>query len=127
MPELPFSANQMFNLKRETLEERIMEYYQETQNSTMTIKLLLTLRVRYQLGSEEFALVLKELVHYLFTRTRATRTMKRFFYYFQDYFDAPKWQKLRLRVFPVRNFIEKAKSIVQSALAKFMPTEATAT
>ncbi|MBO1305595.1 hypothetical protein JZO70_05460 [Enterococcus sp. 669A] len=123
MPELPFSPNQMFNLKLETLEERIMEYYQETQNGTMTIKLLLTLRVRYQLGAEEFALVLKELVRYLFTRTRATRTMKRFFYYFQDYFDAPEWERLRLRVFPLRNFVEKTKSFVQSLLTKFLLSE----
>ncbi|MGM0214862.1 hypothetical protein [Enterococcus sp. AZ109] len=123
MSEQPFTHYQIFNLTLETLEQRIGEYYEQTQDGTTTIQLLLALRVRYQLGAEEFALVLQDLVRYLFLRTKATKVMKRFFYYFADYFEAPEWQKLCLKVFPVRNFIEKAKSIAGSLIAKFRPTE----
>ena len=123
MSEQPFTHSQLFNLKLETLEERIMTYYQESQNSNTTIQLLLALRVRYQLGAKEFALVLKDLVHYLFTHTKATKTMKRFFWYFADYFDTKEWRKLNLRVFPVRKLIEKTKSLIQSQIAKFLPAE----
>ena len=100
MEELPvidqtLTYRQLFNLRPTTLEKRIREYYYTTQNNSLTIKYILTLRIRHQLGAEEFALILKDLVHEIFMSTKATRTMKRFFYYFQDYFMAPEWKALK--------------------------------
>ncbi|MGG5330908.1 hypothetical protein [Enterococcus sp. AZ163] len=123
MPEQPFTHQQLFNLKRETIEEKVMEYYQETQNGTMTIKLLLALRVRYQLGAKEFALVLQDLVHYLFKNTKATKTMKRFFWYFADYFETSELRILALKLDPIRNFFEATKSLIKSQLAKIFQIE----
>lgn len=89
MNEQTLSHRQLFSLKSKTLEKRITDYYYETQNSNLTIKYILALRVRHQLGAEEFAHFLKDLVRKIFMNTKATRTMKRFFHYFQDYFMAP--------------------------------------
>ncbi|MBO1307825.1 hypothetical protein JZO70_16745 [Enterococcus sp. 669A] len=127
MSEQPFTPNQIFNLSLSTIEQRMMDFYEETQDNATTIQLLLALRVRYQLGAEEFALVLKDLVKYLFTRTKVTKTMKKFIYFFQDYFETSEWKRINLRVFPVRNFIEKAKSVILSPLAKLLPIEVAAT
>ena len=113
--------NQVFSLIPETLEKRIMEYYQETQNSSLTIKYLVALRVRFKLGAQEFAHILEDLVRYLFMNTKATRTMKRFFYYFKDYFDASEWKRLTLRVFPLRNFGEKVVSVARSLISFVRP------
>ncbi|MEO1770751.1 hypothetical protein [Candidatus Enterococcus ferrettii] len=124
MSEQPFTHHQLFNLKRETLEQQIVEYYQETQNGTMTIKLLLALRVRYQLGANEFALVLQDLVHYLFKNTKATKTMKRFFWYFADYFETSELRILALKLDPIRNFFEATKSFIKAQVAKLFHTEA---
>ncbi|MGG5370699.1 hypothetical protein [Enterococcus sp. AZ196] len=123
MNEQTLTCRQLFNLTPKTLEKRITEYYYQTQNSSLTIKYILTLRVRFQLGAEEFAFILKDLVREIFMNTKATRTMKRFFYYFQDYFMAPEWHSLAARVFPVRNFGEKAISLVRSLIAKVRPNE----
>lgn len=123
MTEHPFTAYQLFNLKLETLEQRILDHYQETQDSTTTVKLILALRVRYQLGSKEFALVLKDLVRHLFLQTKATRTMKHFFYHFKDYFEASELSRLKLRLFPVKQVVEKVKTLLGSQIAKFRPTE----
>ena len=46
MNEQLLSHQQIFSLKPQTLEKRIMDYYQETQNSSLTIKYILALRVR---------------------------------------------------------------------------------
>ena len=123
MTEHPFTAYQLFNLKLETLETRILDHYQETQDSTTTVKLILALRVRYQLGAKEFALVLKDLVRHLFLQTKVTRTMKHFFYHFKDYFEAGELNRLKLKLFPVKQFFEKAKTLIGSQIAKFRPTE----
>ena len=125
MNEPLLTHQQIFTLKPETLEARIMTFYQETQNSSLTIKYILTLRVRHQLGAEEFAFIPKDLVREIFMNTKATRTMKRFFYYFQDYFMTPEWKALKMRTFPVRNFGTKALSIVRSLIAKVRPAETT--
>ncbi|MEO1768852.1 hypothetical protein [Candidatus Enterococcus ferrettii] len=124
MSEQPFTHQQLFNLKLETIEQRLMEYYQETQNGTMTIKLLLALRVRYQLGAKEFALVLQDLVRYLFMNTKATKTMKRFFWYFADYFETSELRILGLKLDPVRNFLKAAKSFIKIQIAKLFHIEA---
>ncbi|MGL9730806.1 hypothetical protein [Enterococcus sp. DIV0756] len=125
MNEPLLTHNQVFSLKPETLEKRIMEYYQETQNSSLTIKYLVALRVRFKLGAQEFAHILEDLVRYLFMNTKATRTMKRFFYYFKDYFDAPEWKRLTLRVFPLRNFGEKVVSVARSLMSFVRPENTT--
>lgn len=125
MNEQLLSHQQIFSLKPKTLEKRIMEYYQETQNSSLTIKYILALRVRSQLGAQEFTHILQDLVRYLFMNTKATRTMKRFFYYFQDYFMESEWKRLCIRVFPLRNFGEKVQSIVRSLISAVRPEEST--
>lgn len=119
----PLTHHQLFHLQPKTLETRIQTYYHESQNSSLTIQYILALRVRYQLGAQEFAEILKDLVRHLFLKTKATRTMKRFFYYFQDYFLAPEWRSLKLRVFPVRHFGETALSIVRSIVSLVRPEE----
>lgn len=66
MNEQLLTYNQTFSLKPETLEKRIMEYYQETQNSSLTIKYILALRVRFKLGAQEFAHILEDRSDYRF-------------------------------------------------------------
>ena len=123
MNEQLLSHQKLFSLKPETLEKRIMEQYQETQNSSLTIKYILALRVRFKLGAQEFAHIFKDLFRYLFMNTKATRTMKRFFYYFEDYFMESEWKHLNLRVFPLRNFGQKTVSIVRSLISIVRPEE----
>ena len=125
MNEPLLTHQQIFTLKPETLEARIMTFYQETQNSSLTIKYIMALRIRFRLGAQEFANILSDLVRYLFMNTKATRTMKRFFYYFQDYFAAPEWKRLTMRVFPLRNFGKKILSVARSLVSFVRPEEMT--
>ncbi|MGL9729654.1 hypothetical protein [Enterococcus sp. DIV0756] len=125
MNEPLLTYRQTFSLKPETLEKRIMDYYQETQNSSLTIKYILALRVRFKLGAQEFDHILEDLVRYLFMNTKATRTMKRFFYYFKDYFMEAEWKRLTLRIFPLRNFGKKILSVVRSLIPSSRPEETT--
>ncbi|MGM0168935.1 hypothetical protein IGI39_004690 [Enterococcus sp. AZ135] len=123
MNEQALSHRQLFNLTSKTLEKRITDYYYKTQNSSLTIKYILALRVRHQLGAEEFAFILKDLIREIFMNTKATRTMKRFFYYFSDYFMAPEWRTLCSKVFPLRSFGVKAKAVVRSLMSFVRPEE----
>lgn len=114
---------QLFSMTPKTLEKRISEHYYTTQNSSLTIKYALALRVRFKLGALEFKDILRDLVRKVFLETKATRTMKRFFYYFQDYFMTPEWQALTLRKFPIRKFGQKALAVLRSLLPVARPEE----
>ena len=124
----PLSFRQLFNLKPKTLETRITDFYHQTQNSSITIQYILATKVRNQLGAAEFNHFLKDLVRELFMNTKATRSMKRFFHYFEDYFMAPEWQTLSSkiipqRVSPHRSFGEKVVSKVRSFFSFARPEE----
>ena len=124
----PLSFRQLFNLKSKTLETRITDFYHQTQNSSITIQYILATKVRNQLGAAEFNHFLKDLVRELFMNTKATRSMKRFFHYFEDYFMAPEWQTLSSkivpqRVSPLRSFGEKVVSKVRSLVSFIRPEE----
>lgn len=123
--KITLNQSQLFHLQAPTLETRITRFYQLTQNSSTAIQYILATKVRQQLGAQEFKEFLKDLVRHLFLHTKATRTMKRFFHYFADYFMAPEFRALRLKLFPVRNFMEKASSLVRSLLSPVRPNEDT--
>ena len=119
----PLSFRQLFNLKSKTLETRITDFYHQTQNSSITIQYILATKVRNQLGAAEFNHFLKDLVRELFMNTKATRSMKRFFNYFEDYFMAPEWKTLSSRILPQRSFGEKVVSKVRSFFSFARPEE----
>ena len=119
----PLSFRQLFNLKPKTLETRITNFYQATQNSSITIQYILAIKARNQLGAAEFDLFLKDLVRELFMNTKATRSMKRFFHYFEDYFMAPEWKTLSARISPQRNFGGKVVTKLRSLFSFARPEE----
>lgn len=90
--KITLNQSQLFHLQAPTLETRITRFYQLTQNSSTAIQYILATKVRQQLGAQEFKGFLKDLVRHLFLHTKATRTMKRFFHYFADYFMAPEFR-----------------------------------
>lgn len=108
MTEQLFTYQQLANLKRSTLEERIDHYYNETHDEKNTIKYLIALQVRDELGEDDFSFVLPELVSKLFLKTKSTRTLRRYYHYFRDYFSSKEWQLVKVRLFPVKTYIPEA-------------------
>ena len=114
MNEQPFTSKQLFSLKKNTLEKRIDSYYRISGDADSTVQYLMALNIRERLGDGEFHLILKELVQHLFTQRKVTKVIKNFFFYFKHYFTSKEWKYLNLRVFPVRQYAEKAINAVRS-------------
>ncbi|MGG5372363.1 hypothetical protein [Enterococcus sp. AZ196] len=114
MNEQAFTHQQLFSLKKSTLEKRIVSYYRISGDSDATVQYLVALKVRKNLGDSEFHLVLKDLVHHLFTQRKVTKIMKKYFFHFKEYFVSKQWKYLTIRVFPVRQYAEKAIHEVRS-------------
>ncbi|MDU6524235.1 MAG: hypothetical protein E6540_09735 [Enterococcus sp.] len=107
MKKQPFTHQQLFGLKKTTLEKRILSYYNLSGDSETTIQYLMTLLIRKQLGDDEFKLVLSDLVHHLFMERKVTKTLKKFFFYFQEYFLSKEWKYLLIRCFPARQYAQR--------------------
>ncbi|MBX8935363.1 hypothetical protein [Enterococcus gilvus] len=114
MNEQTFSAKKLFSLKKKTLEKRIYDFYNLSKDTDSTVQYLVALQVRERLGDSEFHLILKELVQHLFSQRKVTKIIKKFFFYFKHYFTPKEWKYLNLRVFPVRQYAEKAINAVRS-------------
>ncbi|MGG5372144.1 hypothetical protein [Enterococcus sp. AZ196] len=117
MNERPFTAKQLFSLKKNTLEKRIKSYYKLSGDTDSTVQYLMALQVRDRLGDSEFHLILKEVVQHLFSQRKVTKIMKKFFFHFKHYFLSKEWKYLNLRVFPVRQYAEKAITAVRNRLS----------
>ena len=114
MNEQTFTAKKLFSLKKKTLEKRIYDFYNLSKDTDSTVQYLVALQVRERLGDSEFHLILKELVQHLFSQRKVTKIIKKFFFYFKHYFTSKEWKYLNLRVFPVRQYAEKAINAVRS-------------
>jgi len=114
MNEQPFTSKQLFSLKKNTLEKRIDSYYRISGDADSTVQYLMALNIRERLGDGEFHLILQELVQHLFSQRKVTKIIKKLFFYFKHYFTSKEWKYLNLRVFPVRQYAEKAVNAVRS-------------
>ncbi|WP_251865867.1 hypothetical protein [Enterococcus malodoratus] len=105
MEEYGLSKRQIFTLKRRSLEKRINKYYQQTNDGEGTIELLITLQVRDELCDLDFSFMLSQLVKRIFTRTRSTAALRRYYVYFAEYFDKKEWRLLLVKLFPAKTLI----------------------
>lgn len=105
MSQALFTPRQLFTLKKEVLEERLRTYYQETQDEKTVIKFLVALQVRDELGESDFSFFLKDLVRQLFMKTKANRTLRRYYIFFQDYFDSAERKTITLRLRAIKKYL----------------------
>lgn len=105
MQEMNLTLQKVFSLKRKTIEKRLSAYYEKTHDEKATVQILIALQVRDELGEADFSFFLKDLVRKLFLKTKSTRTLRRYYLFFREYFTAKEWRLLSLRLFPVKTYI----------------------
>lgn len=107
MQEMNLTLQKVFSLKRKTIEKRLSAYYEKTHDEKATVQILIALQVRDELGEADFSFFLKDLVRKLFLKTKSTRTLRRYYLFFREYFTAKEWRLLSLRLFPIKTYIAK--------------------
>ncbi|MGL9749573.1 hypothetical protein [Enterococcus sp. DIV0170] len=105
MQEMNLTLQKVFSLKRKTIEKRLSAYYEKTHDEKATVQILIALQVRDELGEADFSFFLKDLVRNLFLKTKSTRTLRRYYLFFREYFTAKEWRLLSLRLFPIKTYI----------------------
>lgn len=102
-----FTTQQIFLLKPKTLQKRIDGYYEDTRDVNSTIQYLIALQVRDELGDEGFSFFMKDLVQKLLLQTKTSRILRRYYFYFKDYFSSNEWKVVSIRLFSIKNYLSE--------------------
>ncbi|MGM0166505.1 hypothetical protein IGI39_001465 [Enterococcus sp. AZ135] len=114
-----FTGQQLFTLKRKTIEKRMNTYYKDTRDGKSTIQFLVALQVRDELGQEDFSFFMKGLVRKILFENKTSRTLRRYYIYFKNYFSSKEWKLISLRLFAAKTFIkEKIEKLISQFITE---------
>lgn len=94
----PWPAQKYFTLKVKTLEKRIAQHYEQTRDADLAVRMVNLLHVRGALTTEKIQRPAYHLIRQIFQTTKLRRSVRRWFFYFRDYFTPQEWQVLLARL-----------------------------
>lgn len=99
MPTKPLEQRQLFNTSREKLEQRFLEYYQETQDSAYMIECAVAVQVRNAYSRDDFSFFMKDFIRSLFLTGKKLPENRNLYFFFRDYFTEEEWRTLVKKLF----------------------------
>lgn len=119
-----FSYQQLFKLKRKTIEKRLWEYYETTHDEEKVLKYLVGLQVRDEICREDFSFVMADLVRKILRKTKSTRAVRRYYIYFEGYFEEKEWRTIVVRLYSLKDVVvekvEKLRSLFKGISLKLL-------
>lgn len=111
----PLLQRQLFGMKRETLEAKIISYFEFSNDTSALIKYLVILMVRNSLVVSDYSFVCRELICDVLLTAEPTDVLREYCAYFKDYFKkSGDWDRVVRRLFKnKKNYYrlsEKARS-----------------
>lgn len=105
-------SRQLFNMKRETLEKRVIRNYEETHDHGTFVEYAVAIMIRNALILEDFSCLFHEIIKDLFLTAAPCDTMRRFLPLFELLFDQAEWQQVVLRLFDSdKNYQTSTKAV----------------
>lgn len=99
MPTKPLEQRQLFNTRRKQLEERFLEYYEETKDSAYIIECAVAVQVRNAYSREDFSFFMKDFIRSLFLTGQKLPENRNLYFFFRDYFTNEEWHTLVNQLF----------------------------
>lgn len=99
---------QLFCTKRETVEKKVVQYFEKTQDADSVVEYAIALMVRHALVLGDFSLLFQDVIREIYSHARPSNTLKKFFPYFQSYFSDSEWQQIIKRLFISEKKYKKA-------------------
>ena len=88
-------TRQLFLMKRESLEKKIVTYYEQSGDANSVIEYLVAVMVRNSLNlTGAFSFLCKDLLRDLFLTVEPTDTLRLFLPFFKEYFESKEWDGL---------------------------------
>ncbi|MGM0165880.1 hypothetical protein IGI39_000834 [Enterococcus sp. AZ135] len=108
----PLQERQLLQMKRDSLEKKILKYYRETQNEDVVIEYGMALLTRNAMVMDDYSFICKDLICEIFLNGEPNDKKRDFCLYFYDFFDYREWEIVRNRLFKSRaEFSEWTRAI----------------
>lgn len=98
----PLNERQLFRMKRENLEKRIQQYYEETHDTDTVLEYNLAVLVFNAITMDDYSFVCQELIKEIFLTSEPSDKLRDYCLYFYDFFDYREWELVRARLFKNR-------------------------
>lgn len=98
----PLNERQLFRMKRENLEKRIQQYYEETHDTDAVLEYNLAVLVFNAITMDDYSFVCQELIKEIFLTSEPSDKLRDYCLYFYDFFDYREWELVRARLFKNR-------------------------
>jgi hypothetical protein len=109
----PLSQRQLFSMKKETLEAKIIAYFEHSKNAADIIQYAVAIMVRNALVCGDFAFICQDLIRQIFMTAKPCDAMRRYCLLFEDYFSKTEWKNVLKRIFlnqrEYQQYAEKAR------------------
>jgi len=123
----PLTERQIFSMKRNSLEQKIISYFDYSQNASAVIEYAVAIMVRNTLILSDYSFMFKELICHLLLNAKPSDTLRKYCLYFENYFEDEKdWQKVISRLFKHKRDFQQ---LTQEArlYSRFLTTPSTGT
>ena len=87
----PLNERQLFRMKRENLEKRIQQYYEETHDTDAVLEYNLAVLVFNAITMDDYSFVCQELIKEIFLTSEPSDKLRDYCLYFYDFFDYREW------------------------------------
>ncbi|GCF93792.1 hypothetical protein NRIC_16830 [Enterococcus florum] len=95
----PLEQRQLYTMKKERLEKRFFDFYEETKDAAYLIQCAVAVLVRNALCAADFSYLAKELIRELFFANEDVDSVRDYCVYFRDYFTSDEWTAVIGRLF----------------------------
>lgn len=109
------NQRQIFSSKRAYLESKVLQVFNDSQDSAVLIEQVVAILVKNTLVVGDYSLFLYDLIRELFLSTEDNDTMRKFLPFFQHYFSKNEWNGIINRLFKSKtDFFQNSKVVRES-------------
>ncbi|MGM0214524.1 hypothetical protein [Enterococcus sp. AZ109] len=114
-------TRQVFAMKKESLEARFVDYYEENSNASYLIQCAVAVLVRNAFSALDFSFLAKDLIRELFLTSDSVGAARKYCIYFQNYFSDDEWQKVITRLFADQKEFERITENTRLTIEPLLP------
>ena len=95
----PLTPRQLFGIKKENLERKVIDYYEATQDAASVVEYAVAILVRNAMVVSDFTGLFQALIVGIFMNAEPSEELRKHCVYFKDYFKSGDWEQVIRRLF----------------------------
>ncbi|REC32621.1 hypothetical protein CF160_09320 [Enterococcus pseudoavium] len=117
------TQRQLFTMKRATLEKKIIQYYEESNDGSSVVEYAIALMVRHALTLGDYSQMFQQIIVALFLAADSSFGMRQWCPLFRSYFKNEEWETVMTRLFRTNQEYEEVTKATRELIQRGFFTE----